>query len=104
MAPFRAVEVGELQWISHNRSKPIIECHMELRGDVAGLQIEDQRDRTGVAIADTDVDTAFRTGLPSRDLLASRDSVIEDVDRTAPHMDVSKLGLFPAGSSEDVHR
>jgi hypothetical protein len=41
MAPFRAVEVGELQRIGHDRSKPIIEGHMELRGDVAGLQIED---------------------------------------------------------------
>jgi hypothetical protein len=59
MAPFRAVEVGELQQIGHNRSEPIIEGHMELRGDVPGLQIEDQRDRTGVPITDADVDAAL---------------------------------------------
>jgi hypothetical protein len=59
MAPFWAVEVGKLQRISHDCSKPIIEGHMELRGDVASLQIEDQRDRAGVVIADTDIDAAL---------------------------------------------
>jgi hypothetical protein len=103
MAPFGAVEVRELQRIGHDRSEQIIEGHMELRSDVAGLKIEDQRDRTGVPITDANIDTALRAGLPSRDLLASRDSVIEDVEKTAPHMDVPKLGLFPAGSGEDIH-
>jgi hypothetical protein len=64
MAPFRAVEVRELQRIGHNSGKPIIEGHMELWGDVASLEIEDQRNRTGVPIADSDIDAALRTRFP----------------------------------------
>jgi hypothetical protein len=56
MVPFGTVEVGELQRVSHNSGKPIIKCHMELRGDVASIKIEDQWDTTGVSITDADVD------------------------------------------------
>jgi hypothetical protein len=84
--PVGAVEVGELGWIRNNGSKPIIERHMELRSDGASLEIQDKGDRTGVPIAHPHVHVAFRARLPSRDLLASRDSVIKNVDRTTPHV------------------
>jgi hypothetical protein len=102
--PIGAVEVGELGRISHNCSKPIIERHMELRSDGAGLEIQDKGNRTRVPIAHPHVHVALRPRLPSRDLLAARDSVIEDVDWTAPHMEISKLCLRPAGPGEDIDR
>jgi hypothetical protein len=100
--PVGTVEVGELGRIGHNGCKPIIERHMELRSDGSGLEVEDQQDRTGVPITHSHVHVALRSRLPSRDLLSSRDSVIEDVDRTAPHVQISKLCLRPAGPCEDV--
>jgi hypothetical protein len=102
--PVRAVEVGELGGISHDGGKPIIERHMELRRDGSGLEIQDKRNRTRVPITHPHVHVALRTWLPSRDLLASGDSVIEDIDRTAPHVKISKLGLRPACAGEDVDR
>jgi hypothetical protein len=100
--PLGAVEVGELGWIGHNSGEPIIERHMELRSDGPCLEVEDQGDRTGVSIAHPHVHMALRPRLPSRDLLASRDSVIENVNRTTPHMEISKLCLRPASPGEDV--
>jgi hypothetical protein len=47
---------------------------------------------------------ALRARLPSRDLLAARDSVIENVNRTAPHMEISELGLGPSSPCEDIDR
>jgi hypothetical protein len=47
---------------------------------------------------------ALRSRLPSRDLLAAIDSVIENVNWTAPYMEISELGLRPAGPCEDVDR
>jgi hypothetical protein len=102
--PIGAVEVGELGRIGHNSGKPIIERHMELRGDGAGLEIEDKGHCTRVPIAHPHVHVALRARLPSWNLLASRDSVIENVNRTAPHMEISKLRLRPAGPGEDVNR
>jgi hypothetical protein len=102
--PVGAVEIGEFGWISHNCSKPIIERHMELRSDGSGLEIEDKGDRARVPIAHPHVHVALRARLPARDLLASRDSVIEDVDRTAPHMEIPEFGLRPAGPCKDVDR
>jgi hypothetical protein len=102
--PVGAVEVRELGWIGHNGGKPIIEGHVELRSDGSCLEVEDQRDRTRVPITHPHVHVALRARLPSRDLLASRDSVIENVNRTAPHMKISKLCLRPAGPGEDVNR
>jgi hypothetical protein len=84
--PVGAVEIRELGWIGNNCSEPIIEGHMELRSDGACLEVKDQRNRTRVSVAHPHVHVALRSRLPSRDLLASRDSVIENVDRTAPHM------------------
>jgi hypothetical protein len=71
--PVGAIEVGELGWISHDSSKPIIERHMELRSDGSGLKIQHQGDHTRVPIAHPHVHVAFRARLPSRDLLATRD-------------------------------
>jgi hypothetical protein len=102
--PVGAVEIGELGWISHDGGKPIVERHMELRSDGSGLEIQDKRDRTRVPIAHPHVHVAFRARLPSRDLLASRDSVIEDVDRTAPHVQISELCLRPSSPRKDVNR
>jgi hypothetical protein len=102
--PIGAVEVGELGWIGHNSSKPVVESYMELRSDGSCLEVEDQGDRTRVPIAHSHVHVALRSRFPSRDLLASRDSVIENVNRTAPHMKISKLCLRPAGPGEDVNR
>jgi hypothetical protein len=59
MVPLRAVEVRELQQIGNHSSKPIIERHMELWSDVASLKIEDQRNCTGVLIADSDIDAVL---------------------------------------------
>jgi hypothetical protein len=102
--PVGAVEVGEFGWISHNRCEPIIERYMELGSDGPRLEVQHQGDRTRVPITHPHVHVALRARLPSRDLLASRDSVIEDIDRAAPHVQISKLGLRPAGSGEDVNR
>jgi hypothetical protein len=44
--PVGAVEIGELGRISHDSGKPIIEGHMKLGSDGAGLEIEDQRNCT----------------------------------------------------------
>jgi hypothetical protein len=30
--------------------------------------------------------------------------VVEDIDRTAPHVDVTEIGLLPVGTGENVHR
>jgi hypothetical protein len=84
--PIGAVEIGELGRISHNCSKPIIEGHMKLGSDGAGLEIQDKGNRTRVPITHPHVHVALRTRLPTRDLLAARDSVIENVNRTAPHV------------------
>jgi hypothetical protein len=100
--PVGAVEVGEFGRIGDNCSKPIIERHMELRSDGSRLEIQNERDHTRVLITHPHVHVALRTRLPSRDLLAAGDSVIEDVDRTAPHVQISKLCLRPAGPCEDV--
>jgi hypothetical protein len=102
--PVGAVEVGELGWIGHNGCEPIIERYMELRSDGSCLEVEDQGDRTRVPITHPHVHVALRARLPSRDLLASRDSVVENVNRTAPHVEISKLCLRPAGPCEDVNR
>jgi hypothetical protein len=102
--PVRAVKIGELGWISHNSCEPIIEGHMKLGSDGAGLKIQDEGNRTRVPITHPHVHVALRSRLPARDLLASRDSVIENVNRTAPHMKISKLCLRPAGPGEDVNR
>jgi hypothetical protein len=102
--PIGAVEVGELGWISHDSGKPIIERYMELGSDGACLEVEDQGNRTRVPIAHPHVHVALRSWLPSRDLLASRDSVIENVNRTTPHVEISKLCLRPSGPCEDVDR
>jgi hypothetical protein len=102
--PIGAVEVGELGRIGNNCSKPIVERHMELRSDGSGLEIQDKGNRTRVPIAHPHVHVALRSRLPSRDLLASGDSVIEDVNRTAPHVQISKLGLRPASPCEDIDR
>jgi hypothetical protein len=102
--PVRTVEVWKLGWISHNSGKPIIERHMELGSDGAGLETQDKGDRARVPITHPHIHVAFRARLPSRDLLASRDSVIENVNRTAPHMEISELRLRPAGPCEDVNR
>jgi hypothetical protein len=100
--PVGAVEVGELGGISHDGGKPIIERHMELRSDGSRLEIQDKRDRARVPITHSHVHVALRARLPSRDLLASRDSVIENVDRTAPHMEIPEFGLWPARPRKDV--
>jgi hypothetical protein len=102
--PVGAVEVGELGRIGHNSCKPIIERYMELGSDGPRLEVQHQGDRTRVPITHPHVHVALRSRLPSRDLLASRDSVIENVNRTAPHMKISKLCLRPARSCEDVNR
>jgi hypothetical protein len=100
--PIGAVEVGELGRISHNSGKPIIDRYMELGSDGACLEVEDQGDRTRVPITHPHVHVALRSRLPSRDLLAARDSVIENVNRTAPHMKISKFCLRPPSPGEDV--
>jgi hypothetical protein len=102
--PVGAVEVGELGRIGDNRGKPIIERYMELRSDGACLEIQDKRDRTRVPITHSHVHVALRSRLPSRDLLASRDSVIENVNRTTPHVQITELGLRPSSPCEDVDR
>jgi hypothetical protein len=102
--PVGAVEVGELGWIGNDCSEPIVERYMELRGDGSCLEVQHQGDRTGVSIAHPHVHVALRARLPSGDLLASGDSVIEDIDRAAPHVKISKLGLRPACAGEDVDR
>jgi hypothetical protein len=102
--PVGAVEIGEFGRIGHNCSKPIVERYMELRSDGSCLEVEDQGDRARVPITHSHVHVALRARLPSRDLLASRDSVIENVDRTAPHMEISKLCLRPPSPGEDVDR
>jgi hypothetical protein len=102
--PIGAVEVGELGRIGHNSGKPIIERHMELGSDRSCFEIQDKRDGTRVSITHPHVHVALRARLPSRDLLASRDSVIENVNRTTPHMEIAKLCLGPAGPGEDVNR
>jgi hypothetical protein len=43
--PVGAVEVGELGWIGHNSSEPIIERHMKLRSDGSGLEVQDKGNR-----------------------------------------------------------
>jgi hypothetical protein len=98
------VPVGELGRIGHNSGKPIIERYMELGSDGAGLEIQDKGDRTRVPITHPHVHVAFRARLPSRDLLAARDSVIEDIDGAAPHMQITELGLRPSSPCEDVDR
>jgi hypothetical protein len=100
--PVGAVEVGEFGWIGHNSCEPIIEGHMELRSDGPCLEVQHQGDRTRVPITHPHVHVAFRARLPSGDLLAARDSVIENVNRTAPDMKIAKLCLRPAGPGEDV--
>jgi hypothetical protein len=77
---------------------------MELRCDVASFEIENQRNSTGVAITRSEVHRTLGTRLPSWDLLASRDAAVENVNRTTPYMQISKLGLRPAGPGEDVDR
>jgi hypothetical protein len=77
---------------------------MELWSDGSGLKIQHQGDCARVPITHPHVHGALQVWLPSRDLLASRDSVIEDVDRTAPHMEIPELGLGPTGPGEDVDR
>jgi hypothetical protein len=100
--PIGTVEVGEFGWIGNNCSKPIIERHMELRSDGSGLEIQDKGNRARVPITHPHVHMVFRSRLPPRNLLASGDSVIEDVDWTAPHVQISKLCLRPARAGEDV--
>jgi hypothetical protein len=100
--PIGAVEIGELGWISHNSCEPIIEGHMKLGSDGAGLKIQDKRNRTRVPITHPHVHVALRTWLPPRDLLAARYSVIENVNRTAPHVQISKLCLRPTCPCKDV--
>jgi hypothetical protein len=100
--PVGAVEIRELGWIGDNCSKPIVEGHMELRGDGSCLEVQHQGDRTRVPITHPHVHVALRSRLPSRDLLASRDSVIEDIDRAAPHVKIATLRLWPARAGEDV--
>jgi hypothetical protein len=100
--PVRAVEIGELGWIGHNSCEPIIEGHMKLRSDGSGLEIQDKGDRARVPIAHPHIHVALRARLPSRNLLASRDSVIENVDRATPHVEITELGLGPTGPCEDV--
>jgi hypothetical protein len=102
--PVGAVEVGEFGWICHNSGEPIIERHMELRSDGAGLEIQDKRDRARVPIAHPHIHVALRSRFPSRNLLAAGDTVIEDVDRTAPHMEIPEFGLRPARPRKDVDR
>jgi hypothetical protein len=102
--PVRAVEVGELGWIGHNCSKPIIERYMKLWSDGPRLEVQHQRDHTRVPIAHSHVHVVLRARLPARDLLASRESVIEDVNRTAPHVKITELCLQPAHAGEDVDR
>jgi hypothetical protein len=102
--PIGAVEVRKLGWIGHNSGKPIIERDMELRSDGPCLEVEDQGNCTGVPIAHPHVHMALRPRLPPRDLLASRDSVVENVNRTTPHVEISKLCLRPAGPRKDVNR
>jgi hypothetical protein len=55
LTPLRALEVRELGRIGHNRSKPIIERHMELRCNVASFEIENQRNGAGVSITRSEV-------------------------------------------------
>jgi hypothetical protein len=102
--PVGAVEIGELRRIGHDSGEPIIEGHMELRSDGPCFEIQDEGDRTRVPITHPHVHVALRARLPSRDLLASRDSVIEDIDGAAPHVKISKLGLRPTRAGEYVNR
>jgi hypothetical protein len=100
--PIGAVEIGELGRIGHNRCEPIIERHMELGSDGSCLEVQHQGDRTRVPITHPHVHVALRPWLPSRDFLASRDSVSENVNRTTPHMEIPEFGLRPPSSGEDV--
>ena len=49
-------------------------------------------------------DVSFGTRAPAGNLLLVGDGLVEDVDGSPPNVKRGKLGLFPAGASQQIHR
>ena len=62
LVPRGGVEVGKLGRIRRDGGEPIIKDDVKLGCDGARLQVQNKRDRSGVLIAEADVD-ASRSGL-----------------------------------------
>ena len=77
---------------------------MELRGDSAGVQVEDEGNGRCVLRAQTDKHVAAGVWFPAGKLLSIVDCFVKNVGGAAPNVVVLELGMWPARTGEDIVR
>ena len=80
------IEVRKVIGRSGNGSEPIIEDDVKLRSDIAGLRVENKRDRAGVVVGESETDGASRSRSPVQQFLSVRDHFVKDVDWISPNV------------------
>ena len=96
ISPSRIIKVRDLISASCHRCKSIVEDNMVLLCDSASSKIQHKRDRTRIAIRETNKHTARTAGLPPRKLHTTSDRLVHHINWIAPHMSILETMLRPS--------
>ena len=99
--PLRGAEVGQGCWVRGDCCEPVIEDDMKLGSDGSSVKAQNEGDSGGMLRAHANENLSLRAGLPAWQLLAICDLLVEDVNRTPPHVKVLELRVGPASLGED---
>jgi hypothetical protein len=102
LSPFGCIEVRKLVWGRGNSGKPVIKYNVPLRSDGASFRIQHKGNSVGMGWGETKVDHSGGPGLPSVDLLAISQLLLEDIGGTAKDMKVVKISEGPPGSAPNI--
>ena len=75
---------------------------MELWGDCAGIEVEDEWDRGSVVWTEAHKHVSVGSWLPAGELLTILQCLLENIGGATPDMVVLKLGVWPSSVCENV--
>ena len=96
------VEVGHGVFIGTDGGEFVVEHHMVLGCDGTCSRVEHQGDSAGMLGAKAHEDFTVGPGRPAGKLLAIREGLVQHVNWTPPHMEVTKLGLGPTSFEKEI--